>query len=176
MSTELAMDAAMVKPQYFSGEPGANAFAGRRIHFVGIGGSGMSGLAQMLLQAGAIVSGSDQTASETTHRLAQLGCKIQDGAEPRNLDPQVEVLVYSAAIRPDHPELVAAQQRGATVMKYAQMLGEAMNLRCGIAIAGTHGKSTTTALTSYVLSKAGLDPSYVIGAVAPPPQPHVVPA
>ena len=167
MSTELAMDAAMVKSEYFSGEPGANAFAGRRIHFVGIGGSGMSGLAQMLLQAGAIVSGSDQTASETTQRLARLGCKIQDGAEQGALDPQVEVLVYSAAIRPDHPELVAAQQRGATVMKYAQMLGEAMNLRCGIAIAGTHGKSTTTALTSYVLSKAGLDPSYVIGAVAP---------
>ncbi|MGC8624393.1 MAG: UDP-N-acetylmuramate--L-alanine ligase [Phycisphaerae bacterium] len=139
-------------------------FRGHRVHFIGIGGSGMCGLAQVLKQMGAIVSGSDKTQSAATDKLVGLGVTVcyRQTAETFPLD--AEYVVYSAAIRPDHPELCAAQAAGVKVFKYAQTLGRVMRIKHGIAIAGTHGKSTTTSMVAYILLRAGIDPSYIIGA------------
>ncbi len=140
------------------------ALAGRRLHFVGIGGCGMSGLARMAAKQGADCTGSDLGPSKTVGQLRAAGIPVslkQDGsAVPDGLD----LLVISAAIREHHPEVLEAVRRGAAVMKYAQLLGRLMVGRTGVAIAGTHGKSSTTSMLSHILIQSGLDPSFIVGA------------
>jgi UDP-N-acetylmuramate--alanine ligase len=142
-------------------------FAGRRVHFIGIGGSGMSGLAQMLLNFGAKVSGTDRTPSAATRKLSEAGADVSYKEASESLPPGTEIVVHSAAIKSDHPEMIEARARGIEVLKYAQLLGRVMSLKHGIAIAGTHGKSTTTAMTAYTLLAADMDPSFVVGATSP---------
>ena len=143
------------------------SYAGRKIHFVGIGGCGMCGLAEVVLVEGGEVSGSDRTESEATDRLRRLGAHIHVGHDRAHVPAGAERVVTSAAVPPDNPELIEARSRGIPVEKYARFLGRLMELRRGIAVAGTHGKSTTTAMIAFVLREAGLDPSYVIGANVP---------
>jgi UDP-N-acetylmuramate--alanine ligase len=138
---------------------------GRRFHFIGAGGIGMSGLAQLLMKHKAIVTGSDQTPGETIDRLSQLGADIKIGHGADNLNPNTDAVVISAAIKEENPELKLARQRGIKVYKYAEMLGKVFNCYCGIAVAGTHGKSTTSGWLAYLLRQAGLDPNFVVGAV-----------
>jgi UDP-N-acetylmuramate--alanine ligase len=138
--------------------------AGGRFHFIGAGGVGMSGLARFLLGKKAIVTGSDQTAGEATGRLNRLGARICIGHSTENLDPATEVVVISAAIRDNNPELQLARQRGCPVYKYAQFLGELFRHFDGIAISGTHGKSTTSGWLTYCLRQAGIDANFVVGA------------
>jgi UDP-N-acetylmuramate--alanine ligase len=134
----------------------------RHIHFVGIGGSGMSGIAQVLHGLGYRVSGSDLNASEVTERLTGLGLRVAIGHAAEHLQ-DADVVVTSSALAEDNPEVVAARARHLPVVHRAVMLAELMRHRQGIAIAGTHGKTTTTGLVATVLMEAGLDPSYVIG-------------
>jgi len=152
-------------------EPGSprptGPYAGRRVHFIGAGGCGMSGLAEFVLTEGGVVSGSDVKASAATDRLIRLGARIHIGHAPEHLASDVDTVVHSAAVKPQNPELAEARRRGLPVLKYAEFLGRLMDLREGIAVAGTHGKSTTTAMVAFVLAEAGLDPSFVIGADVP---------
>ncbi len=134
----------------------------RKIHFVGIGGIGMSGIAELLLNQGYRVSGSDLRASDTTRRLAELGGEIVIGHGAENLD-EVDVVVTSTAVRADNPEVVEAHRRHIAVIPRAEMLAELMRMKYGIAVAGTHGKTTTTSMLSVVLHQAGIDPTAVIG-------------
>jgi len=134
----------------------------RRIHFVGIGGIGMSGIAEVLLNQGYEVSGSDLRESEVTRRLASLGCEITYGHRKENVK-DADVVVVSSAIRKGNPEVEAAEKRLIPVIPRAEMLAELMRMKRGIAIAGTHGKTTTTSLIATVLGAAGLDPTVVIG-------------
>ncbi|MFC4819432.1 UDP-N-acetylmuramate--L-alanine ligase [Dokdonella ginsengisoli] len=134
----------------------------RRVHFVGIGGVGMSGIAEVLSNLGYSVSGSDKADNATTRRLADLGVRIDREHAAANV-ADADVLVVSSAIRPDNPELLAARERRIPIVPRAEMLGELMRFRRGIAVAGTHGKTTTTSLTASVLAEAGLDPTFVIG-------------
>jgi UDP-N-acetylmuramate--alanine ligase len=134
----------------------------RRVHFVGIGGIGMSGIAELLVNLGYQVSGSDAKASETTERLTRLGVDVGIGHRAENVG-DVDVVVFSSAIRADNPEMLAARARRITVIPRAELLGELMRLRFGIAIAGAHGKTTTTSMIALVLERAGLDPTAVIG-------------
>ena len=146
---------------------GTKLLAGRTFHVIGIGGAGMSGLAEFVLNEGAAVSGSDMKPSEVTDRLARLGAAVFAGHAPAHVPPAADTVVASAAIKPDNPELLEARRRGLPVEKYAAFLGRLMSLRQGIAVSGCHGKSTTTAMVSYVLVGAGLDPSFVVGAHIP---------
>jgi UDP-N-acetylmuramate--alanine ligase len=132
------------------------------IHFVGIGGSGMNGIAEILLNLGYRVSGSDLSASEQTRRLSELGGRIYVGHKAEQIEG-AEVLVYSSAVLPDNVEIVAARQRGVPVIPRAEMLAELMRLKYGIAVAGAHGKTTTTTMIAAILAKGGLDPTAVIG-------------
>ncbi|MDC4224893.1 MAG: Mur ligase domain-containing protein [Candidatus Manganitrophus sp.] len=134
----------------------------QHIHFVGIGGVGMSGIAEILLNMGFRVSGSDRSESEQTRRLASMGGTIHVGHDPGNI-VGAEVLVYSSAVRPDNVEIVAARQQKIPVIPRAEMLAELMRLRYGIAVAGAHGKTTTTTMVATVLAEGGLDPTAVIG-------------
>jgi UDP-N-acetylmuramate--alanine ligase len=134
----------------------------QHIHFVGIGGIGMSGIAEVLLNLGYHVSGSDIKESEVTRRLRSLGCEISYGHRRENLK-EADVVVTSSAIRPQNPEVEAAEERLIPVIPRAEMLAELMRMKIGIAIAGTHGKTTTTSLISTVLAAGGLDPTVVIG-------------
>ncbi len=136
----------------------------KRFHFIGAGGVGMSGLAHLLMKNKALVSGSDQTPTEVTDKLRQAGADIKTGHCVENLDPQTDAVVVSAAIRSDNPELKLARERGVKVYKYAQMLGELMDCYEGIAISGTHGKSTTSGWLAYLLRQAGIDANFIIGA------------
>ena len=124
----------------------------------------MSGLAKLLLKHGARVRGSDQAQSRTVEKLCRLGADIKIGHSAGHLACDTETVVISAAVENDNPELVAARQRGCKIKKYAEMLGELMNGYDGIAVAGTHGKSTTAGWLSYVLKQARLEPNYIIGA------------
>ncbi len=133
-----------------------------RWHFIGIGGAGMSALASALLDLGASVSGSDMAASDATRELEARGARIYIGHSAENLGDATRVVV-TAALSPDNPELVAAQERGIPVIKRAALLGELMDLRRGIAVAGTHGKTTTSSMIAWVLAKAGRHPSYMVG-------------
>lgn len=134
----------------------------KRIHFVGIGGAGMSGIAEVLANQGFEVSGSDLAPSATTRRLASLGVRVTIGHAAENVDG-ADAVVVSTAVREDNPEVVAARGRHVPVVPRAQMLAELMRLKQGIAIAGTHGKTTTTSLVASCLAEAGLDPTFVIG-------------
>lgn len=138
--------------------------AGGRYHFIGAGGVGMSGLARLLLGKKALVTGSDQNNGAVTSRLNALGAKIATGHSADNLDPATEVVVISAAIKESNPELQMARRRGCRVFKYAQFLGELMDHFEGVAISGTHGKSTTTGWLVHCLKQIGIDPNFVVGA------------
>lgn len=134
----------------------------RHIHFVGIGGSGMSGIAEVLLNLGYTVSGSDLADNAATRRLAALGARIHRGHAAAHVQG-ADVLVVSTAVQPDNPEVLTARQRRIPVVARAMMLAELMRFKQGIAVAGTHGKTTTTSLIASVLSEAGCDPTFVIG-------------
>lgn len=134
----------------------------KRIHFIGIGGTGMSGIAEVLLNLGYSVSGSDIKISSTTDRLRELGIQITIGHQRENV-MQVDVVVVSSAIDRKNPEIDEAYQQRIPVIPRAEMLAELMRFRFGIAVAGTHGKTTTTSLTASLLAEGGLDPTFVIG-------------
>ncbi|HWZ48376.1 MAG TPA: UDP-N-acetylmuramate--L-alanine ligase [Herbaspirillum sp.] len=134
----------------------------KNIHFVGIGGSGMSGIAEVLLNLGYVVSGSDLGRNAATRRLSKLGAKVTHGHAAENVE-DADAVVTSTAVRPDNPEVLAARKRHIPIVPRAIMLGELMRLKQGIAIAGTHGKTTTTSLVASVLAQGGLDPTFVIG-------------
>ncbi len=134
----------------------------KHIHFVGIGGSGMSGIAAVLLNQGYEVSGSDLNQSIVTAQLKKLGVKIYIGHDASQIEG-AQVIVQSTAIRDDNPEIIAARAARIPIVPRAQMLAELMRFRYGIAIAGTHGKTTTTSLVASLFAKGGLDPTYVIG-------------
>lgn len=134
----------------------------RRVHFIGIGGVGMSGIAEVLHNLGYAVSGSDRANSATARRLQQIGVIVHEGHAAGNIG-DADVVVTSSAIGQDNPELVAAREARIPVIPRAEMLGELMRFRRGVAIAGTHGKTTTTSLTASVLAEAGYDPTFVIG-------------
>ncbi|WP_173082968.1 UDP-N-acetylmuramate--L-alanine ligase [Fundidesulfovibrio magnetotacticus] len=134
----------------------------KRIHMVGIGGSGMSGIAEVLLNLGYQVTGSDMSLSDTVKRLKRLGADISIGHGRENLG-HADVLVKSTAIQESNPEVEEARLRGMPVIPRAEMLAELMRLRSGVAVAGTHGKTTTTSLLATIFSEAGLDPTVIIG-------------
>ncbi len=135
-----------------------------RIHFIGVGGSGMSGIAEVLSNLGYRVSGSDQSSSRVTERLRAVGVAVLGPHAAANVDG-ADVVVYSSAIAADNVELVAARAQRIAVVPRAEMLAELMRFRRGIAIAGTHGKTTTTSLVAAVLAEAGLDPTFVVGGL-----------
>jgi UDP-N-acetylmuramate--alanine ligase len=134
-----------------------------KIHFVGIGGIGMSGIAEVLLNSGYVVSGSDVQESETTRRLRSLGARVFVGHEEENLAGDPSVVVISTAVKYSNPEVLEARRRHIPVIPRAEMLAELMRMKSGIAVAGSHGKTTTTSMIAAVLSTAGLDPTMVIG-------------
>jgi UDP-N-acetylmuramate--alanine ligase len=133
-----------------------------RIHFVGVGGSGMGGIAEVLLNLGYQVQGSDLKPNAVTERLARHGAKIMIGHAAQNVG-DADVLVVSTAVQPDNPEVLAAHARRLPVVQRAQMLGELMRFRYAIAVAGTHGKTTTTSMVASILAEGGCDPTFVIG-------------
>lgn len=138
-------------------------FAGlRHAHFVGIGGAGMSGIAEVLAQYDLTVSGCDQARSEATERLSGLGVAVALGHSPDHLEG-VDLVVVSSAIAAANPEVEGARARGITVVRRAEMLAELMRLKYGVAVAGTHGKTTTTSLVGALLTEAGLDPTVIVG-------------
>ncbi len=143
---------------------GMSRLAGKRFHFIGIGGVGMSGLAQMLLKNKAIIAGSDQTATSVTDRLRTLGASIAIGHDGENVHLETEAVVISAAIMQDNPELKQARKNGCKVYKYAEMLGMLMEQYEGIGVSGTHGKSTTAGWLAWCLKQLDAEPNFVIGA------------
>ncbi|MGN0920875.1 MAG: UDP-N-acetylmuramate--L-alanine ligase [Cellvibrio sp.] len=136
----------------------------RRIHFIGIGGAGMSGIAEVLLNQGYEISGSDLRRSTVTDRLEAKGTKLFIGHHADNV-ANVDVVVNSSAVHADNPEIVSARERRIPIVRRAEMLGELMRYRYGIAVAGTHGKTTTTSLLASVLAAADQDPTFVIGGL-----------
>src|SRR6266581_8750629 len=134
------------------------------LHFVGIGGIGMSGIAEVLHNLGYRVQGSDLAESANTRRLARLGIAVMIGHRAENLD-SAEVIVVSSAVKPDNPEVLAARARRLPVVRRAEMLAELMRLKWSIAIAGTHGKTTTTSMLGALLETAGLDPTVINGGI-----------
>jgi UDP-N-acetylmuramate--alanine ligase len=134
----------------------------KKVHFVGIGGIGMSGIAEILLSRGFEVSGSDRASSEITKRLSEIGIKVYEGHSADNLK-DVDVLVYSSAVSLDNPEVVAAVERKIPIIKRSEMLAECMRMQYGIGIAGTHGKTTTTSMVGLTLTAGGIDPTIIVG-------------
>jgi UDP-N-acetylmuramate--alanine ligase len=134
----------------------------KKVHFVGIGGIGMSGIAEILLNQGFQISGSDNNLSDITNHLSDLGIKIFEGHSERNLE-DVDVLVYSSAVKLDNPEVKAAAERKIPIIKRAEMLAECMRMKYGISIAGTHGKTTTTSMVGLTLTEGGIDPTIIVG-------------
>jgi UDP-N-acetylmuramate--alanine ligase len=134
----------------------------KHIHFVGIGGSGMSGIAEVLLNLGYVISGSDMADNAATRRLAGLGARVQIGHAADHVSG-ADCVVTSSAVRGDNPEVTAARAARIPVVPRALMLAELMKLKQGVAIAGTHGKTTTTSLVASILAAGGLDPTFVIG-------------
>ena len=146
---------------------GASRFAGKRVHFIGIGGCGMSGLAKMLLDGGAIVSGSEPKPNPQTFELSKAGAKISRDQLGELLTGQTDLVVRTAAVPDSNRELLAAKAFDIKSIKYAELLGLVMAERYGIAVAGTHGKSTTTAMIAYALLQCGTDTSFVVGGTVP---------
>jgi UDP-N-acetylmuramate--alanine ligase len=134
----------------------------RHIHFVGIGGSGMSGIAEVLLNLGYTVSGSDQKKSSVTQRLVDQGAHIFEGHATENVEG-AHVVVCSTAVRPDNPEVLEARRKGVPVIQRAEMLAELMRLRYCVAVGGSHGKTTTTSMVAMIMDRGGLDPTVVVG-------------
>ena len=134
----------------------------RQVHFIGVGGIGMSGLAEILRTLEFDVSGSDMKEGETTHRLKRLGVRIDVGHLSENVK-NADVVVYSSAIKAENPEIVEARRLGIPVIPRAEMLAELMRVKYGVAIAGSHGKTTTTSLVATILGAAGFDPTVVVG-------------
>ena len=134
----------------------------RRVHFVGVGGIGMSGIAELLANLGYAVSGSDAKRSSVTDRLTTLGVTVHAGHSAANVG-NADVVVYSSAVKADNAEIAEARGRRIPVIPRAEMLAELMRLRFGIAVAGAHGKTSTTSMIALVLERAGLDPTAVIG-------------
>ncbi len=168
--TELRVSSGIVP--VMEAEPSASSgprswFAGRRVHFIGIGGSGMNGLARMLLDSGAAISGSERDLNRQTHELALLGANVSQRQAGELLTSDIDLVVRTAAVRDDNPEFMEARRLGLRTIKYAELLGQVMQERLGVAVAGTHGKSTTTAMISYALLQCGADPSFVVGGTAP---------
>lgn len=145
----------------------ASAFTGKRVHFIGIGGSGMSGLAKILLDAGAVVSGTEPKPTHTTIQLMQRGARIVHEQDGQLLSERTDLVVRTAAVKDDNPEFRRAAELGLRTMKYAELLGMVMAERLGVAVAGTHGKSTTTAMTALILTRLGHEPSWVVGGTVP---------
>jgi UDP-N-acetylmuramate--alanine ligase len=135
----------------------------KKIHFVGIGGIGMSGIAEILLDQGFQVSGSDKQLSEVTDRLSDLGAKIFEGHDSGHVAKDVDALVYSSAVALDNSEVQEAQRRKIPIIRRAEMLAEVMRLKYGVGIAGTHGKTTVTSMISLVLMEGNLDPTVIVG-------------
>jgi UDP-N-acetylmuramate--alanine ligase len=140
------------------------SYVGKCVHLIGIGGSGMQALAGVLLNCGAGVSGSDEQPGYAVEQLRAAGATVAIGQRAENLPNTVDLVVYSAAIKPSNPELTAALSRGIDCVRYAEMVGRLMAARQGIAVAGTHGKSTTTGWVAFILRSAGLDPTFIVGA------------
>ena len=136
----------------------------KHLHFVGIGGSGMSGIAEVLQNLGYTISGSDLSSNAASQRLASLGVQIMLGHDANNIEG-ADAIVTSTAVKSDNPEVMAARARHIPIVPRAMMLAELMRLKSGIAIAGTHGKTTTTSLVASVLAQGGLDPTFVIGGL-----------
>jgi UDP-N-acetylmuramate--alanine ligase len=134
----------------------------RKIHFVGIGGIGMSGIAEVLINQGFIVTGSDRNLSEITDNLERIGAVVHRGHNPENVG-DANVLVYSSAVTEENPEVQEAKKRKIPVIRRAEMLGELMRMKYGVAVAGTHGKTTTSSLVGHVLDEGGFDPTLIIG-------------
>ncbi len=133
-----------------------------KVHFIAIGGIGMSGIAEVLLNRGYEVSGSDIRKSEITERLKSLGATINYGHSEKNLG-EADVVVVSTAVRKDNPEVLEAVRRNIPVIPRAEMLAELMRMKYGVAVAGTHGKTTTTSMISTIMGVGNLDPTMVIG-------------
>lgn len=134
------------------------------VHLIGIGGAGLSAIARVLLESGYQVSGSDRQASASTRALEEAGAKIFIGHAPENIG-MVDLVIRSSAIPEDNPEVLAARQKGIPVLKRADFLGQWMREKVGIAIAGSHGKTTTTAMVSWIFSALGLEPGFIVGGV-----------
>jgi UDP-N-acetylmuramate--alanine ligase len=140
------------------------SFAGRRIHLIGIGGCGMCGAAAILMRSGARVSGSDLRPFKRASELIAAGAAVQIGHSPDQVHSELDLVVMSAAVPDDNVELQRASDLGTPIIKYAELLNLIMQQRCGVAVSGTHGKSTTTAMTAHIFRTGGLDPSFVVGA------------
>ena len=134
----------------------------KKVHFVGIGGIGMSGIAEILINQGFEVSGSDRSLTEVTDRLKELGAEIYEGHSPDNLK-DADVLVYSSAVMTENPEVTAAVKRNIPIIKRSEMLAETMRMKYGVGIAGTHGKTTTTSMVGLALTEGGIDPTIIVG-------------
>lgn len=134
----------------------------RKVHFIGIGGIGMSGIAEILISQGYVVTGSDLVESDTTKHLVDLGARVHYGHAETNLG-DADVVVVSSAIDEKNPEIVAARHKNVPIIQRAEMLGELMKMKTGVAIAGTHGKTTTTSMVATIVHSAGLDPTIIIG-------------
>lgn len=141
--------------------------SGMKYHFIGIGGIGTSGLAKILIKNGAVVSGSDMTDSAVAENLRSLGATVAIGHGPEHISSDADEVVISAAITAANPELARAAELGLPIRKYAEMLGMLMDDYAGVAVAGTHGKSTTSGWLSFVLEQAGAAPNYIVGADIP---------
>ncbi len=139
-------------------------FHRRRVHFIGIGGCGMQGAAVLLHRLGAEVSGSDMNVPEDLQLLSASGVTVQTGHAGEHITPDIELVVFSGAIPASNPELIRARELSIATISYARLLGELMGTRTGVALAGTHGKSTTTGMTAHIFRQAGLDPSFIVGA------------
>jgi len=142
-------------------------FTGKRVHFIGIGGCGMSGLARILVDSGAIITGSELKPNAQTIELNRVGVQISRSQMGELLSRQIDLVVRTAAVRDSNAEFQAAGRYGIRSIKYAELLGQVMAERFGVAIAGTHGKSTTTAMTAYAMLRCGADPSFVVGGTVP---------
>ena len=140
----------------------------RHVHFIGIGGISMSGLAEILLGKGFRISGSDNNASALTKHLEEAGAVVMIGQSADHISPDTDLVVYTAAIHPDNPEFIAAKEQGIPMLSRAQLLGQIMqNYDLPINIAGTHGKTTTTSMCAHILMRAGLDPTVTLGGILP---------